>query len=454
MGRRSRRRIRAGEQPPKQARPSTVAGQPDLARQIGRCFDATLAQFDVGEGPSAGKDIRALAAWWAAGACRASPRSPGLVPVLVCSYLQGELTHVWERGWQPADVPRVVGRHLSQRHARLAVDAIAEEAEEYRSGPRVLPSWVDQLDEIGAVLRWGPDDDHLARSAREQGLELAEFLNVAFELLVMIHHLPEIPVLCPPPSEWGRAAALDAAMAWRSEGRPAEARHLERVRALLAKAESTEFEEEADALTGKAQELMTRHSIDAALLAAHAAGRRAGEQPEARRIGVDDPYARAKALLLTEISEASMCRVVWSKDFGFSTVFGFAGDLMSVELLYTSLLVQARTAMAGLGHLGPRAKSRSFRQSFLVGFASRIGQRLREAADVATTDAVGEHGSELLPVLAGRSQAADALRDEAFPGLQCATLAATDRTGCALGMASADVASIVRGPILEGRASA
>lgn len=454
MGRRSRRRVRAGEQPPKQARPSTVGGHPDLARQIDHCFDAALARFDVGEGSGASKEVRALATWWAAGACRASPRSPGLVPVLVCSYLQGELSEAWTRGWQPADIPRVVGRHLSQRHARLAVGAIAEEAEAYRSGPRILPSWVDQLDEIGAVLHWGPDDDHLARLAREQGLELEELLIVAFELLVMIHHLPEVPVLCPPPSEWGRVAALDAALAWRSEGQLAETRHLERVRALLAKAESTEFEGEADALTGKAQELMTRHSIDAALLAAHAAGRSAGEQPVARRIGVDDPYARAKALLLAEISDASMCRVVWSRDFGFSTVFGFAGDLMSVEVLYTSLLVQARTSMVGLAGLGPRAKSRSFRQSFLIGFANRIGQRLREAADVATTDAVSRHGSEVLPVLASRSQAADALRHEAFPGLQQATLNANDRTGQALGMVSADMASIVRGPLLDVRASA
>ena len=36
---------------------------------------------------------------------------------------------------------------------------------------------------------------------------------------------------------------------------------LERVRALLAKAESTTFPEEADALTAKAQQLMTRHAL-------------------------------------------------------------------------------------------------------------------------------------------------------------------------------------------------
>jgi hypothetical protein len=270
----------------------------------------------------------------------------------------------------------------------------------------------------------------------------------------MLHHLPSVPVLCPPPTAWDRSAALDLAVAWRSRTGSGESRPLERIRALLAKAESTEFDEEAEALTAKAQELMTRHSIDAALLAAHAAGRRAREEPVARRIGVDDPYAQAKAFLLAQIAEAATCRVVWSKSFGFSTVFGFEGELASVELLYTSLLLQARTAMVRSGELGRRAKSRSFRQSFLVGFASRIGHRLKESADVATSDALREHGDQLLPVLADRSRAVDELRNGAFPDSEGLELSAPDSSGWAVGQAAADLAVIARGPILEDKATA
>ena len=47
---------------------------------------------------------------------------------------------------------------------------------------------------------------------------------------------------------------------------------LARIRQLLAKAESTTFEAEALAFTAKAQELMTRHAIDAALVHDTAAG--------------------------------------------------------------------------------------------------------------------------------------------------------------------------------------
>src|SRR5207244_494288 len=115
---------------------------------------------------------------------------------------------------------------------------------------------------------------------------------------------------------------------------------LARVRALLAKAESTTFPDEAEALTEKAQKLMARHAIDRAMLAdGH------DDQPTSVRIDVDDPYASAKSLLLAAVATATRCQAVWSKELGFTTVFGFRSDLAAVELLYTSLLVQSTTAM-------------------------------------------------------------------------------------------------------------
>ena len=342
---------------------------------------------------------------------------------------------------------------MSPNHVHLAVRAIAEESEPYRSRQRVLPAWLDQLDEIGAVLPRDPATDHLAHFAVERKLSREALLRTAFELIAMLHRLPAIPLLVPPPSQWDHSAALDAALAWRREARPAQLRHLERIRALLAKAESTEFDEEADAFTSKAQELMTRHAIDDALLAAHEAGRSSEEQPSGRRIGIDDPYAQAKAILLTVIGEASHCRAVWSKSLGFSTVFGYAGDLMSVELLYTSLLLQARNAMVRAGDGGKRARSSSFRRSFLFGFADRIGRRLEEAAGAAMADVVDERGGSLLPVLAQRSGRVDEFRNEAFPHLAENQMTIGDWSGWISGVAAADIAVIARGPSLEEMAS-
>ncbi len=452
MGRRSRHRIRAGLQPPKQ--PPARSQSAGMVRRIEDRFVSALGKFDVGQGDRAGPELAALAGWWAEGVGQSPGLTPGLVPGLVCSYLRGEIDQAWERGWQPADIHRVVARHMNRRHADLAVGAIAEESETYRSRQRVLPAWVEQLDEIGAVLLWSPADDHLACFAEERDLGRVALLRAAFELIVALHHLPAIPILVPPPSQWDRSAALDAALAWRQETRHTDDRHLERIRALLAKAESTEFDEEADALTAKAQELMTRHAIDDALLAAHGAGKRSGGQPSAMRIGIDDPYAQAKAILLAVIGAASRCRAVWSKDFGFSTVFGFAGDLASVELLYTSLLLQARSAMVRAGDRGKRARSSPYRRSFLLGFADRIGRRLEEAASSAVADAVEERGSSLLPVLAERSCRAEEYRNEAFPHLAESRITMGDWSGWASGVAAADAAVIARGASIEEMASA
>ena len=165
---------------------------------------------------------------------------------------------------------------------------------------------------------------------------------------------------------------------------------LSRIRALLAKAESTEFAQEAEALSGRAQELMAKYSIDHALLAAET-GR--AETPGGRRIAVDNPYEAPKATLLQIVAEANRCRVVWSRELGLVTVIGFPADLDAVELLFTSLLVQANTAMLRTGGKrdgSGRSRTRAFRQSFLLAYAVRIGERLSEAADHAEQAAVAE----------------------------------------------------------------
>jgi hypothetical protein len=459
MGRRSRNRVGARRPPPPHSRVHTTADfdvtrTVELTRHIDRLFLAALTYFDAGEGSRAADELSALAGCWAEGVGRVSGVTPGLVPAHLCSYLCTEIKLAWERGWQPADIPRVVKYTLGSAHARLAVEAIAEEAETYRSRQRTLPRWLHQLDEIGAVQRWDKASDHLEHLAQTEGLDREELLRIGLELVVTLHHLPVIPLLGPPPSEWGRSAALEAAVAWWNAGGGGEVRHLERVRALLAKAESTEFQEEADALTAKAQELMTRYAIDAALLAAHADGKRIEARPAGVRIGMDDPYAQAKALLLTTIAEASRCRVVWSKNFGFSTVFGFEADLTSVELLYTSLLLQARKAMARTGDMGGRARTRSFRQSFLIGFATRIGRRLEETASDVIADAMVKRGNGLLPVLAERSRMVEDHRNESFPEFEEHSLTAKDWSGWAIGKAAADLAEIARGPLLEEKATA
>ncbi|MFC5000686.1 DUF2786 domain-containing protein [Dactylosporangium cerinum] len=210
----------------------------------------------------------------------------------------------------------------------------------------------------------------------------------------MVNTCPRIQQLGPVPGQ-ARRGSLRTTATVKDRGQ------LDRIRALLAKAESTNFPEEAETYTAKAQELMARHSIDYALLSVDVGGR---DEPVGRRVAVDNPYGAPEVLLLDAVARANRCRSVWSGEFGFVTVLGFPSDVDGVEMLFTSPLVQATGAMVAAGSrrdASGRSSTRSFRQSFLTAYAQRIGERLttvtKETTDEATRDAVG-----LLPVLVSR----------------------------------------------------
>ena len=359
------------------------------------------------------------------------------------------LAVVWERGWQPADVERLVLRRLHPSHALAVVAAIARQHRRYAAAT-VAPHWRAQLRAIGADP-WvpAPAADEPSGALPLGHLDSAEVEHEdhreMIEVLSLLWWLPKLPRLGPLPGQ-ARSAAGD--------GRAVDGRVLERVRAMLAKAESTTFAQEAEAFTAKAQELMARHAVDRAMLE----GADSGGQPGGRRIGVDDPYAQAKSLLLAVVADANQCRSVWSKDLGFSTVFGHEPDIDGVDLLYTSLLVQATAAMAAEGRRtdrSGRSRTRSFRSSFLVAYAQRIGQRLRESTDVAEAAGAEEHGAALLPVLAARSQAVEDAVESTFPEMGTYSVSISNGAGWAAGTAAAELARLSpHEQVQAGRASA
>ncbi|MGW1885749.1 DUF2786 domain-containing protein [Streptomyces sp. NPDC001970] len=325
----------------------------------------------------------------------------------------------WERGWQPADVVRIVRRDLDEMHVRLAAGLIASETRRY--GKDLPPRWAAQLSELPSAYE-GRAGDRFS------------YATALLELYRLLVRLPAIEPVGPVPGSLVHPAPAAGD----------EPRMLTRIRALLAKAEATGFPEEAEALTAKAQELMARHSIDEALLAAR--GHRA-DVPTACRIGVDAPYETAKAILLDAVASANRCRAVWNSALGFSTVVGFEPDLEAVELLYTSLLVQGTTAMTRAEaeqRAGGRKRTKTFRQSFFLAYADRLGTRLTRAASHAADEAgAGEPGvrGELLPVLAARDVAVTAHTDRLFPAtVKTRVRGATDAAGWQHGRTAADTA--------------
>jgi hypothetical protein len=323
----------------------------------------------------------------------------------------------WERGWHPADLHRMVTRELEgpdTPHAHLAAALIRAETARYDALP---PRWAAQLDAL-------PD---AAQAPREDRFTAA---TTALELYRLLLRLPAIEPVGPVPGE-----ALTTPVV-------GEPRALARIRALLAKAEATGYPPEAEALSAKAQELMARHSVDEALLASRT---HAKDTPRACRIGVDAPYETAKAVLLAAVAGANRCQAVWNSAFGFSTVVGFEPDLEAVELLHTSLLVQATAAMTRAEaeqRKGGRKRTKTFRQSFLAAYAHRIGDRLAAVATEVTAEAAGELDggrAGLLPVLAAREVAVTERTEELFPETVTTRMrGVTDEAGWREGRSAAD----------------
>src|SRR5579863_2335112 len=183
---------------------------------------------------------------------------------------------------------------------------------------------------------------------------------------------------------------------------------LSAVRALLAKAERTEFPEEARALTSKAQELMVRYALTEAQLQASGSAKQ-GQVVVTVAVEVEAPYRNAKGLLLSEIAGANNCRVI--EDGACYHMVGFASDTERAQLIFTSLLLQAAREML-VAYKEPWMNTKSFRHSFLIGYATEIGTRLVKRVDAVVSDLRYAGGSDILPVLADRRHEVDrAVRD-------------------------------------------
>lgn len=186
---------------------------------------------------------------------------------------------------------------------------------------------------------------------------------------------------------------------------------MEKIRALLDKAESTEFPEEAEALTNKAVELMERYRIDEAMIADARPPQDRGKIIEKEIFAGAGPYVNARVLLAVEISECHSVRTIIGTEDRGKVLFlvGYETDIELTEMLYTSLLVQATGALNS-----PEVKKSkpgfvhgtAFGRSFLMSFAMTVGNRLRAATRVAS-DATADTGRSVALVLADRTKDVD-----------------------------------------------
>ena len=225
---------------------------------------------------------------------------------------------------------------------------------------------------------------------------------------------------------------------------------MERIAALLAKAESTEFGPERDAFREKAEQLMEQYAIDEAELI-----RSEGRDPRAAVVTTwvydvaprDSEIRDALRVLFKACAENNRCRVAFTGIVGnvkmSEPIHGWS-DVQFVKMLFNSLRIQMASELepkydhslslednvyemrnaglkwsrleelCGLGPNGPaqrayeraceergeqprkRIQSKTVKRNFANGFAGRVAQRLRENRERREAD----HGTStaLVPV--------------------------------------------------------
>lgn len=324
--------------------------------------------------------------------------------------LAAGLDRAWEKGWHPEDVARSLPDDGAIDRAVFA-DALAINRLGWHAQAGQL--WIEQADSLGAITPWWDQERpywpqfHHRHQFGLTELDHARLApSVLFLTMVCENGAPQ-PIFEALPTHPGWNQQANSA-AGSSDGM------LAKVRALLSKAEASEYEHEAEAFSAKAQELITRYSIDVALLADTL------DVPGGRKVYISDPYAKAKFMLLAGVAEANNCRCVWGQSRKTATLIGHQSDLHLVEVLFTSLLLQGTGAVLASGAKTDwqgKSTTRSWRNAFWYGFAGRIGERLAEATAAAHGTHQQETGMDFLPVLAKRSEAVEQALNDAFPKL-------------------------------------
>jgi len=194
---------------------------------------------------------------------------------------------------------------------------------------------------------------------------------------------------------------------------------LDRVRKLLVKAEADGVTQaEAQALTGKAAELMAKYGIDRALLAAR---RPETDRPGDRVIDIGNPWARVQAHLLCGLAATLRCQCVILPRTGPGSrihVFGFASDIERTDVLYTSVLIQMWQGLAATQPPVWAQSPRAWRRSWLLGFATAVVARVRAAEEGAAqraADGAAGDGRSTALVLADRAEIIERTLRQAYP---------------------------------------
>jgi hypothetical protein len=211
------------------------------------------------------------------------------------------------------------------------------------------------------------------------------------------------------------------------------------IRKLLDKAASPACTpEEAETYEKHAETLLARYGWERAMLPE---SERKAEQITTLAILVTGPYALDRRHLLTEIGWAFHCHNSFRRvEGGYRvTLFGFESDLERTEILFTSLQLQAMSAMRKAEMPWYEDSRVRFNKSWMLAFTGRVRERLDEMNAQIGQEYRGT-GAEL--VVVDRSKQVAAAFKEKHPKLKWHLPTGRTDSGEESGRKAADAANL------------
>lgn len=205
-------------------------------------------------------------------------------------------------------------------------------------------------------------------------------------------------------------------------------KYADKIAKLLAKAESTTHQAEADSLFAKAQELMTEHNITAQMIA-QAGGGAGMDSLEDGEMTFSGIFMKQTMSFAFDVARFNNVKCVYSQREEYEpekkikkiirvSMFGYKNDIANVELLATSLQLQCAQAMQRWAkneeamQFGTAMEKFKEKREFILGFQQSIRIRLSEAkaagekaaADAARARGVANATSSVALVVQSREQ--------------------------------------------------
>lgn len=237
-------------------------------------------------------------------------------------------------------------------------------------------------------------------------------------------------------------SAEDQEEKYRAGLSPEQRKAHDRIQALLKKAESTPFEKEAEALVEKAESLRQQYRVET-LLADSYSGTQSHDRVVSSRVHLHAPWVTYQMRLLGTVARAHSCESLLLTDSGIATVFGTPDDVDHVLDLFHSLNRQRAHFMrtsAGAKTAQEQGETSSYRRSFMIAYATRIGALLKRATEEVLTDLEDTApcaSDTVLPILKDRTRQAQQTLRMIFPHTRNMKVTANNLLGYQDGYAAA-----------------